>query len=93
MSKIWGALQNMGCASEIRWLPVACPELNPVDHLWRHFRADVLANEPEPDLDASLERSYRYLLSLTPFERLRKAGVISGSGGHCNLSNNFRPNT
>ena len=63
---------------EIRWLPVACPELNPVDHLWRHLKGEVLANEPEPDLDASLERCHEYLLSLKPSQRLRKAGVLSG---------------
>ena len=34
---------------ETRWLPVARPELNPVDHLWRHVKQDVLTNEPTPD--------------------------------------------
>jgi len=62
---------------EIRWLPVACPELNPVDHLWRHLKQEVLANEPTPDLDTSLARAWEYILNLTPKERLRKAGVLS----------------
>ena len=62
---------------EMRWLPVACPELNPVDHLWRHVKQHVLANEPTPDLDAALERAKEYLLGLAPDERLRKAGVLS----------------
>ena len=61
---------------EMRWLPVACPELNPVDHLWRHVKGDVLANEPVPDLDASVERACRYIFGLKPEERLRKAGVL-----------------
>ena len=40
---------SMSLASELgiemRWLPVACPGLNPVDHLWCHVKQDVIANE------------------------------------------------
>ena len=63
---------------ELRWLPTACPELNPVDHLWRHLTKDVLANEPLPNLDATLKRAWTYLADLSPADRLRKAGVLSG---------------
>ena len=63
---------------QLRWLPKACPELNPVDHLWRHLKNDVLANEPLPNLQATLERAWSYLRDLSPRERLRKAGVLSG---------------
>ena len=62
---------------ELRWLPTACPELNPVDHLWRHLKQDVLANEPLPNLDIVLKRAWTYLANLSPRERLRKAGVLS----------------
>jgi transposase len=62
---------------ELRWLPKACPELNPVDHLWRHLKNDVVANEPLPDLEATLKRSWSYLEELSPRDRLRKAGVFS----------------
>jgi len=61
----------------LRWLPVACPELNPVDHLWRHVKQDVLANEPVPALDTSVARACAYIMALSPRERLRKAGVLS----------------
>jgi len=64
---------------QLRWLPVACPELNPVDHLWRHVKQEVLANEAVPDVEVSLARAGEYLMSLTPKERLRKAGVLSGN--------------
>ncbi len=63
---------------ELRWLPKACPELNPVDHLWRHLKRDILANEPLPDLELTLKRAWSYLADLSPRERLRKAGVLSG---------------
>lgn len=63
---------------ELRWLPKACPALNPVDHLWRHLKRDILANEPLPNLEATLKRAWSYLRDLSPRERLRKAGVLSG---------------
>jgi hypothetical protein len=63
---------------QLRWLPTACPELNPVDHLWRHLKKDILANEPLPDLKTTLKHACAYLDNLSPHERLRKAGILSG---------------
>jgi hypothetical protein len=64
---------------ELRFLPAACPELNPVEGLWRHAKGRVLANEPTPDLGASLRRVMDELLGMSPIERLRLAGVLSGN--------------
>jgi transposase len=64
---------------ELRFLPAACPELNPVEGLWRHAKGRVLANEPTPDLMASLERACDELLLMSSTERLRLAGVLSGN--------------
>ena len=64
-------------AIELRWLPTACPELNPVDHLWRHLKQDIVANESTPDMDKMLKFSWDYLASLSPRQRLRKAGVLA----------------
>lgn len=64
---------------ELRWLPKACPELNPVDHLWRHLKKDILANEPTPNLEATLKRAWSYLNDLSPRARLQKAGILSGN--------------
>jgi transposase len=61
---------------ELRWLPTACPELNPVDHLWRHVK-DFLANAPCPKVSEAVERAGAYVLNLTARERLRKAGILS----------------
>lgn len=63
---------------QLRYLPTACPELNPVDHLWRHLKKDILANEPLPDLKTTLKHACSYLDDLSPRERLRKAGILSG---------------
>ncbi len=62
---------------EVRWLPTACPELNVVDHLWRHLKQDVLSNDERPDMDETLKSAWDYLASLSPRQRLQKAGVLS----------------
>lgn len=62
---------------ELRWLPKACPELNPVDHLWRHLTRDVLANEPTPSLASTVQQAMDYWWSLTPHERLCQAGLLA----------------
>ena len=64
---------------ELRFLPTACPELNPVEGLWRHAKGRVLANEPTPDLMASLERACDELYLMSSTDRLRLAGVLSGN--------------
>jgi hypothetical protein len=68
-----------GLGVELRFLPTACPELNPVEGLWRHIKGRVLANEPTPDLAASLDRVYDEVFLMTPTERLTLAGVNSGN--------------
>jgi transposase len=64
--------------SEVRFLPVATPELNAMDHLWRHMKRDALANRAIQSIDAAADAACQYLLQLSPRERLRKAGVLSG---------------
>jgi transposase len=64
---------------ELRFLPTACPELNPLEGLWREIKGRVLANEPTPDLDVSLRRALDHLYARTANERLTTAGVLSGT--------------
>jgi hypothetical protein len=63
---------------ELRFLPVATPELNAMDPLWRHVKTWGLANRATVSIDTSAARAGQYLLDLSPRERLRKAGVLSG---------------
>jgi DDE superfamily endonuclease len=63
---------------EIRFLPVATPELNAMDHLWRHVKGWGLADRATVSIDTSADMACQYLLDLSPRERLRKAGVLSG---------------
>jgi DDE superfamily endonuclease len=66
---------------ELRWLPTACPERNPLEGLWREIKGYILANEPTPDLDVSLARAFAHLEAMRPRQRLQAAGVLSGSFG------------
>jgi len=68
-----------GLGIQARWLPVACPELNPLEGLWRCAKGTVLANGPTVCLDDSLGKMMDYIYSLPPKERLKKAGVLSGN--------------
>jgi DDE superfamily endonuclease len=63
---------------ETRFLPVATPALNAMDHLWRHVKSWGLADRATVSIDTSAARACQYLLELSPRERRRKAGVLSG---------------
>jgi hypothetical protein len=63
---------------EVRLLPKATPELNAMDHLWRHAKRETQGNRPPEPIDQSAMDTCQYILNLTPQERLRKAGVLSG---------------
>jgi hypothetical protein len=64
---------------ELHWLPVACPELNPVEGIWRHLKGKALANRPTLWMEELMEHACGYIQSLSPAERLWKAGVLSGN--------------
>jgi transposase len=63
----------------VRFLPIATPELNAMDHLWRHVKGRGLANRPTSSIDASADSACRYVLEMNGRDRLRKAGVLSGN--------------
>jgi transposase len=64
---------------EIRLLPKATPELNAMDHLWRHTKREAVGNQPTVSIETSALIACQYIIDLTPRERLRKAGVLSGN--------------
>ena len=63
---------------KLRFLPKATPELNAMDHLWRHVKGRGLANRATQSIDESADNACRYILDMSRRERLRKAGVLSG---------------
>jgi transposase len=64
---------------EIRFLPTATPELNAMDQLWRRVKGSALASRATRSIDESADRACHYILDLSPSERLRQAGVLSGN--------------
>lgn len=62
---------------DLEWLPKRSPQLNPMDHLWRAVKGDVLANYQYETLDEMVMHVLDYLDSLSPQETLRKAGMLS----------------
>ena len=64
---------------ETRLLPKATPELNAMDHLWRHTKRVTLGSRATLSIEASALAACQYLIDLSPRERLRKAGVLSGN--------------
>jgi hypothetical protein len=63
---------------ETRWLPTATPELNACEGLWRGAEGSGLANRASQSIDEAADAACRYLLDLTPRQRLQLAGVLSG---------------
>jgi transposase len=62
---------------EVRFLPRATPELNAMDHLWRHMKRQALANQITRSIDKSADKACQYILALSRQERLQQAGVLS----------------
>lgn len=62
---------------EIRWLPVACPELNPVECIWRWLKGAVLCNFQPKNFSDTVKTAIDAVTELTPRQVLNKAGVLS----------------
>lgn len=63
---------------EMRFLPTACPELNPLEGIWREIKGSVMCNESTPDLQKSLERAFDHIEWMNGTDRLKCSGVMSG---------------
>jgi hypothetical protein len=64
---------------EVRLLPRATPELNAMDHLWRLAKRQAVGDRPTVTVTDSALAVCRYIIDLSPQERLRQAGVLSGN--------------
>jgi transposase len=74
-SRVLAAVLNV----QLRFLPRATPELNAMDQLWRQTKRQSLADTPTSSIDESAMTLCQYIIDLSPQERLRKAGVLSGN--------------
>jgi hypothetical protein len=59
------------------WLPTQCPELNPVDHLWRELKRLIAANRQFRAIDAEAGFAENWFLGMTTRTALRKAGILA----------------
>ena len=64
---------------EVRFLPRAPPELNAMEHLWRHVKGRGLAKRGTPSLDQAADDACQYIFAMSRRERLQKAGGLSGN--------------
>jgi hypothetical protein len=64
---------------EVRLLPKATPELNAMDHLWRHTKRETVGSRATEAIEKSALAACQYIIDLSPRERLRQAGVLSGN--------------
>jgi hypothetical protein len=65
-------------AIEIRLLPRATPELNAMDTLWRRTKQETVGSRATKTVDQSALDACQYIIDLSPHDRLRQAGVLSG---------------
>jgi DDE superfamily endonuclease len=63
---------------EVRLLPRTAPELNAMDHLWRHAKRQAVGDRPTVTVVDSALAVCQSLIDLSPRDRLRQAGVLSG---------------
>lgn len=62
---------------ELRWLPTACPELNPVKSLWRWLKGRVLCNyQPDSFLDTT-NTALNAIINLTCHKTRLLTGTLS----------------
>jgi transposase len=73
------ATQRLAAALRIAplWLPKQCPELNPMDQLWRELKRLVAANRQADSIDALATDAAAWVLGLTPTQARRKSGMAS----------------
>lgn len=64
---------------DVRFLPKAPPELNAMDHLWRHVKGRSLADRTVYSIEIAALTVCQDIFAMSPLERLRKAGVCSGN--------------
>ena len=71
-------VQAVAAAANIRlvFLPFRAPELMPCEDLWRLAKSVVAANRVYAAVQEQAERAVTWLTTLSPFERLLKAGLF-----------------
>jgi hypothetical protein len=74
----WSLFWAEALGMQVRLLPTATPELNAMDQLWKHVKREALSNRPTETIDRSARYACDYILGMSPAERRRRAGLLSG---------------
>jgi transposase len=64
---------------EVRLRPRATPELNAMDHLWKHAKREAVGSRATVTVEKSALAVCQHIIDLSPRDRLRQAGVLSGN--------------
>jgi hypothetical protein len=75
------------------WPPKQAPELSPMDQLWRELKRLTTANRQAESIDALADNAAEWLLTLTPQQARRKAGMTSKRFWLKSLLQHFWPTT
>jgi len=62
---------------ELVWLPKQCSELNAMDHLGKPVKGQISANWQWSTVDEHADHAERWVLGLSNWEALSKAGILS----------------
>ena len=62
---------------ELRWLPTACPELNPVESLWRWLKGRILCNHQPVNFEDTTHTAINAIKSLTLQKTRKLTGTLS----------------
>lgn len=75
---------------ELHPLPTQSPELNAVDHLWRHVKEHTAANRQYETVDDLAESARDWTLGLTNVQALTKSGLLAPDSWLKRISQNLR---
>lgn len=71
-------------------LPKQTPELNAIDHLWRHVKEHTAANRQYETVDDLAESARDWTLGLSNKQALRKSGLLAPNSWLKRVSQNLR---
>jgi transposase len=75
------AAESTRLAAELKivllWLPSRCVNVNPMDRLWDAGKDRICAKKQHGSIEAQGRFFIQYLLSLSPQDALRRAGIMS----------------
>lgn len=59
------------------WLPKQCPELNPMDQLWKELKKEMAANRQFRAVDEGADHAENWIQSLSRWQVFQKTGMFS----------------